>query len=93
LSDGDSAVTPVNIHSVSDVLLADGEWHSVADRSFEVVLYQYADGDAPDARVLLPQGEYGLCPAGFRFSEGPLRGIVSGPLTAVLAVRESQPVR
>jgi hypothetical protein len=82
----------IKVHAVTDVLL-DDSWHSVADQSFTLDLYEFHDGDAPDARVLLPHGEYGLCSAGFRFSEGPLRGLVSGPLSAVLAVMESQSVR
>jgi hypothetical protein len=82
----------INVHAVTDVLLDDG-WHSVADQSFELDLYEFHDGDGPDARVLLHHGDYGLCPAAFRFSEGPLRGTVTGPLSAVLALRESHPVR
>ncbi len=65
---------------VEEVLLADG-WHAVARRTFALDAYEFVDGD----EVLHGAG------TGFSFVEDidPGQVIVSGPLTSVLAVRES----
>jgi hypothetical protein len=80
----------INIDHVTEVLLADG-WHTVADESFALDSYeylQYHPNPDRDPFVLLGGGREPLIPAtGFTFTETTGHRI-SGPLTAVLAVRE-----
>jgi hypothetical protein len=73
----------IDPNEIDAVLLATG-WHEVIDWSFALDGYEYVDGDS--GHVLHARGESGVCGTGFSFvdTEG---GVMSGPLTAVLAVR------
>jgi hypothetical protein len=78
----------IDVDRVREVLLADG-WHVVVNESFDIDAYEYLHAD----HMLLGGGDEPLLPArGFTFdelSDGGLGRIrISGPLTAVLAVRE-----
>jgi hypothetical protein len=77
----------IDVDKVVGVLLADG-WHGVQDASFTLGSYEYIwhdDPDDPRHRELV----HGA--TGFRFLEHLPdtihRYVVSGPLTAILAVR------
>ncbi len=80
----------INIDLVTEVLLADG-WHTVTDDSFNLDSYEYIHGDLYSDRgvtILLGGGTDRLVPAtGFTFTDKTGHRI-SGPLTAVLAVRQ-----
>ncbi len=79
----------INVESVSAVLLSDG-WHTVENHSFALDSYEYVSGDDGDGRPeLLHEGGGGVCATGFSFDVSPRAGSdrISGPLTAILAVR------
>ena len=79
----------INISHIIQVLLSDGCWHTVADDSFDVDAYEYAEGPLHGDRLwLLRGGQEPLIPArGFSFI-ADTGDRISGPLTAILAVRE-----
>jgi hypothetical protein len=82
----------IDVDHVREVLLSDGEWHRVADGSFELDSYEYVRAaDGPKAAPRLGGGQEKLVPAtGARWTE---REDTSGnqremfcPLTAIQAV-------
>ncbi len=81
----------IDAEKVVQVLLADG-WHHVEPKTFSIDSYEILEyPDDPTLRdehrlVLHAGGQSGICASGFTFVESGWR--VSGPLTAVLAVRE-----
>ena len=70
----------INVDKVQAVLLADG-WHEVVGKSFDLDAYEFHDNDV----VVHGGGQSGVCATGFRFKTKD--GVLTGPLTAVLAVR------
>ena len=77
----------IDIDDINEVLLADG-WYSVHDQSFVLDSYEYMwQGDAVHGG-----GESGICSTGFSFKVDNGTKI-TGPLTAVLAVRTGTSVR
>lgn len=72
--------------AVTHVLLADG-WHDVKNSSFDLDSYEFitADGD-----VLHDGGNVGVCATGFSFTTADGSYRLSGPLTAILAVRTDE---
>jgi hypothetical protein len=84
----------IDVDKVTGVLLADG-WHVVEDESFTLGGYDFLLRGVAVQRA----GDGGVCPVGFEFDERveteSVRGRkretrkVSGPLTAVLAVRST----
>lgn len=73
----------IDTDRVSGVLLADG-WHQVEGTSFDLDSYEFVWGE----RLIHGGGNSGVCATGFTFYEDGLR--ISGPLTALLAVRENE---
>ena len=91
----------INVNKVTAVLLADG-WHEVADESFKLGSFEFlgsSEGQQQDGepRLVHNAGANGICATGFQFADRivvresePIRKHmlqISGPLTAVLAVR------
>ena len=91
----------INVNKVTAVLLADG-WHEVADKSFKLGSFEFlgsSEGQQQDGepRLVHSAGANGICATGFQFADRivvresePIRKHmlqISGPLTAVLAVR------
>ncbi len=72
----------IEVSSVTKVYVA-GEWHMVLGESFELDAYEYVDSAgalwSADARDLVTS-------MGFRF-ESEFAGWISGPITAIEAVR------
>lgn len=89
----------IDIDRIEAVLLADG-WHRIAPRSFELDAYEYIQdrGHDPETGWADPLLRFGggqspLVPStGFEFiltgDEGGF--VVSGPITAILAVRHKR---
>jgi hypothetical protein len=80
----------IDPEDVLDVLLADG-WHEVLERSFTLDAYEFVESGG---FVLHSGGNSGVCSTGFMFktSSPEFPGsdaavIISGPLTAILAVK------
>jgi len=72
----------IDTDKVIEALLADG-WHPVFGKSFDIDSYEYLWGD----RLVHEGGQSGVCASGFTFKTTPnIR--ISGPLTALQAVRE-----
>jgi hypothetical protein len=84
----------IDIDEVAAVLLADG-WHEVADNdegvsSFDLDAYEFIwrTREDRDALTLHGGGQSEVCATGFIFAEkGKRKGMLCGPLTAILAVR------
>jgi hypothetical protein len=74
----------IDVDKVGAVLLADG-WHEVADKSFNFDSYEFACR----GETIHYGGESDVCGTGFSFREGDgmLGWSVTGPLTAILAVK------
>lgn len=72
----------IDVDKVSAVLLADG-WHEVTGASFDIDSYEFLHQDV----LLHGGGSSGVCAAGFVFTSGDIT--MYGPLTAILAVRQS----
>lgn len=74
----------IDTATVTNVLLA-GEWHEVARGSFSLDSYEYVEDDD----VVHGGGHSGVCATGFAFVPrgGNGSSVVSGPLTAIQAVR------
>jgi hypothetical protein len=85
----------IDVDSISVVLLADG-WHDVKDKSFTLDSYEYLWYPSAEAHergefeIMHGGGQSGVCATGFSFKE---QGIISGPLTAILAVRHGESKR
>lgn len=80
----------IDVEKVTHVLLSDG-WHLVEPKTFTLDAYEfleYPDDPDGDGFLLLGGGQSGMCATGFAFREGEFR--VSGPLTALIAVREQR---
>ena len=71
----------IEVDDVVAVLLADG-WHTVYEDSFYLDSYEFLWGE----QVLQGGGQSGICSNGFTFKSAD-RSYLSGPLTAILAVR------
>lgn len=81
----------IDVDKVSAVLLPDG-WYTAADWSFTIDAYEYVWGSA-DNMLMLGGGQCNLVPStGFSFTEES-GAVISGPLTAVLAVRQEHEQR
>jgi hypothetical protein len=82
---------PIDPSTVTAVLLAD-RWHVVGQGSFTLDTYEFEYAEEPEVLHGVGAGEYFSGTRGggqgFRFIEG--RDYVSGPLTAVLAVRHGK---
>lgn len=74
----------IDIDKVTAVLLADG-WHTVDDASFDCDAYEFMSGDG---ELVHGGGQSGVCATGFGFNSEDAR--IYGPLTAILAVKESR---
>jgi hypothetical protein len=84
----------IDIDKVVAVLLTDG-WHNVEGASFVLDSYEYVwhdDDDPAHLELVHGGGNSDVCATGFRFLERVddvvERFWTSGPLTAILAVRE-----
>lgn len=75
----------IDAKTITGVLLADG-WHNVVPDTFGLDSYEYIYGDYD--HLMHGGGNSGVCATGFTFSE-ELGTSISGPLTAILAVRHS----
>src|ERR1700759_502056 len=81
---------------ITSVLLSDGQWHEVADRSFQLTDYVMHRSDTLKDRISDEQGgrwdhemaPYGLPVVAFTF-QGPDGGWVKGPITSLMAVQEA----
>lgn len=83
----------INTDSVEAVLLAGHGWLSVKIGSFVIDAYEFGDYDREDVyHVVHGGGDGGVCSAGYTFIEDDTgsRARFSGPLTAILAVREDE---
>ncbi len=70
----------IDVDDVTSVLLADG-WHKVPNKSFNLDSFEFLwAGD-----LIYGGGGSGVCATGFSFESED--GTISGPLTAVLAVK------
>jgi hypothetical protein len=73
----------IDLDDVTAVLLADG-WHEVAGESFTLDAYEFMwRGQSAHSG-----GSSGVCSTGFAFKT-PAGEHLAGPLTAVLAVRQT----
>lgn len=80
----------IDIDTVTSVLLADGQWYDVLDRSFDLDSYEMHH----EQHVILGGGNVAGVPStGFRFVTRGLnpdaigsRRLIMGPLTAILAL-------
>lgn len=71
----------IQVDDVAQVLLADGHWYLVEDVSFDLDSYEFLHGEV----LVQPGGHYGVCASGFTFKHAG--AWMSGPLTAILAVK------
>lgn len=77
----------IDTAKVSGVLLVDG-WHAVIPESFDLDAYEYVyPRENKDDILVHGGGQSGVCACGFMFREEGVDGILSGPLTAIIAVR------
>jgi hypothetical protein len=82
----------IEVDHVEEVLLADG-WHPVTKNSdgvstFSLDSYEFVWEAGGDPNYLLHGGgRSGVCATGFSFRETAHGARISGPLTAILAVR------
>jgi hypothetical protein len=78
----------INVDLVYAVLLADG-WHEVETGSFGLDSYEFGEVDQRNEfQAIHGGGNSGVCATGFTFKDRSHTGRVSGPLTAIIAVRE-----
>ena len=76
----------ITAQAVSEVLLSDG-WHAVDDQSFDIDEYEFIKQvESGNGEIIHGAGQYGICAAGFTFMSNGKR--ISGPLTAIHAVKE-----
>ena len=76
----------ISSEKITEVLLGDG-WHKKV-KAFVLASYEYQEGAGLDACPLHRGDDNGVCASGFEFYESDNTS-VSGPLTAILAVRQS----
>lgn len=85
----------IDVEKIKEVLLADRQWHQVADGSFEIDAYEFLRGSefkpgVEEAGMLLKTGSEGLLSTrGARWSEvdsGGKRRLVFCPITAIQAI-------
>ena len=70
----------IDTNTVTEVLIA-GDWYAVEHQSFDLDAYEFTwEGD-----LVHPGGNSDVCSTGFRFTHQG--ATISGPLTAILAVR------
>jgi hypothetical protein len=74
----------IQVDNVTAVLLADG-WHQVGNHSFDIDAYEFMHGTL----TVHGGGWGGVTTSGYAFAE-PDGTILSGPLTAILAVRHGE---
>jgi hypothetical protein len=74
----------IDTNRVTHVLLPDG-WYTADANTFDVDAYEFIEGD--DNNIVHGGGKGGITSAGFEFKQEGVR--ISGPLTSVLAVKES----
>ena len=80
----------INPDKVVAVLLADGHWHSVERGTFDLDAYEYVlehEGLPSFEDILHGGGNAGVCATGFTYKDKTNWFWVSGPLTAIQAVR------
>ena len=77
----------IDVENVVEVLLADGSWYTVHDRSFTISGYDFWSHEGGVETMLHPPDLGDDRMPGFQF-ETDKDAIMSGPLTAVLAVIE-----
>lgn len=82
----------IDTNHVGAVLLADG-WHQVKPKSFDCDSYEFVECLRPSENgvgyhqtLIHGGGNSGVCATGFIFDE-PGHGLISGPLTSIVAVR------
>lgn len=83
----------IDINRVESVLLADG-WHDVVDGSFDLDAYEFGTWEqnreytsGKEFRAVHGGGQSGVCATGFSFKTNHEATLISGPLTAILAVK------
>ena len=74
----------INVEKVTLVLLADGDWYDVRDRSFTIGTHEFMSGQTFTTPLLVHEGGIGFQ---FRIRNND---VVSGPISAVLAVQEER---
>lgn len=79
----------IDVDKVIAVLLIDG-WHEVKNKSFALDSYEYIwyPEGADESQLVHGGGQSDVCATGFEFQDG-VGTLMSGPLTAILAVRSS----
>ena len=74
----------IQVNEVAAVLLTTGDWLPVEEGTFNIDSYEYVDGD----KILFGRGRSGSSALGFQF-RSPDGQQVSGPLSAIVAVRRA----
>lgn len=69
---------------ITAVLLTDG-WHPVTPGTFDLDSYEYLEDD----QLLHGGGHSGVCATGFTFQAEDTNQRITGPLTAIQAVRHA----
>lgn len=78
----------IDTDKVTHVLLTDGIWHKVIGKTFDLDSYEYLDR----GHCILQGGMVeGVVSTGFTFREDE-DTVISGPLTALHAVRTAEPL-
>ena len=75
----------INTNQVSQVLMADGKWRTVATGTFDVDAYEMVEQDEAGNVVYVHNGVNAFCSTGFRF-ESSGGDLYAGPISAILAV-------
>jgi hypothetical protein len=87
----------IDVEKVERVMLVGGQWCEVKRGTFTLDSYEYVEYSGPpvgkrhwndDHLLMHGGGNSGVCATGFQFKELHGLGTVSGPLTAIMAVRE-----
>jgi hypothetical protein len=74
----------IDTDSITAVLLADG-WHEIIPKTFRLDAYEFIE----EGEIVHKGGQSGVSATGFNFQDRETHMIISGPLTAILAVRRS----
>ncbi|MBO4270407.1 hypothetical protein [Microbispora triticiradicis] len=79
----------IDVDRVAFVQLADG-WHEVINGTFDLDSYEYVRRHGNHEQTLHGGGNSGVCATGYVFSTrlGDRLVVMSGPLTAIVAVAE-----